>query len=234
MFEYLSVFFVVLVVAVVATSFDADTHTYRIGGLVVPNVSQVIVENGFVDFSHIPNGTLEAARARGRYVHACLHLYLEDDFDIADLDPRFEGYFFSALKYLGELGKKPLRNASGESISVEWRFWHTRRMYAGTLDYLGFDRDGALSIDDWKTGSPSDVSASVQLAAYEAGVRECLLPTMPDYKGPIRRRAVKLYADGSPARVELYSDPRDLALFFSALACTHYRRNHCRHQGVNL
>ena len=103
-------------------------------------------------------------------------------------------------------------------------------MFAGTIDWLGFDADGVLSIDDWKTGVPSDVAAPLQTAAYECGVRDLLLPALlPDYRGPVRRRAVKLFADGKPGRPELYTDPRDLSTFLCALSCVHYRRNGMRH-----
>jgi len=114
---------------------------------------------------------------------------------------------------------------------VEYRFFHRTRKYAGTVDYVGWDSDGNLSLDDWKTGQPSDVAASLQTAAYEAGLRECLLPTFDrPYTGTIRRRAVKLYGDGRPGKAEPFHDPRDLGMFFNALSCVHFRRNNLRHR----
>ena len=214
----------------IETSFDQATHTYRLGGLVVPSVTQVLNEERFIDFSMVPDGILQAAQDRGTYVHAVLHAYLEDDFDLADTDPRFRGYIDSALAYLAELKKTPLRDATGTAIAVEYRFWHRARMFAGTVDYVGWDPDGVLSIDDWKTGQPTDVAASLQTAAYECGLRDCLLPTLePHYTGRIRRRAIKLFADGRPGRVECYADPRDLSMFFTALSCVWFRRNHLKH-----
>ena len=214
----------------VVGTFDAEKHVYTINGIVCPSVTQVLTEERFIDFSMVPDATLEQAQARGTYVHTVLHYYLEGDFDVDDCDPRFRGYVDSALEYLARLKKKALRNERGEAIAVEYRFWHAKRMFAGTIDYLGWDDDEVLSIDDWKTGEPSDVAAALQTAAYECGVRECLLPTLlPKYKKPIRRRAVKLFRDGKPGRVEPYDDPRDLSQFFNALTCVHYRRNGMRH-----
>jgi hypothetical protein len=203
--------------------FDELTHTYSVDGTTLVSVTQVLNEERFIDFSMVPNGTLQAAQFRGTYVHRVLHLYLENDYDLGDCDGEYRGYVNSALRYLDALKKTPL-----EASGIEYRFWETSRMYAGTMDYLGHDADGVLSIDDWKTGEPEDVAAALQTAAYENGVRRCLFP---NYDGPIRRRAVKLFRDGSPARAEIYNDPRDLSMFFTALSCVHFRRNRLRHPG---
>lgn len=211
-------------------TFDVETHLYTINGIVVPSVTQVLEEERFIDFSMIPGETLDQAKARGTYVHTVLHYYLEGDFDLDDVDPRFRGYVDSALEYIARLKKKALRNERGEAIAVEYRFWHPRRYYAGTIDWLGWDEDEVLSIDDWKTGEPSDVAAPLQTAAYEAGVRDLLLPVLlPKYRKEIRRRAVKLYRAGKPGRPEPYTDTRDLAQFYNALTCVHFRRNGMRH-----
>lgn len=213
-----------------AFAFDAATHTYTIDGCVVPSVTQVLEEEKFIDFSGIPEATLDQAKARGTYVHTVLHFYLEGDFELADCDPRFRGYVDSAIEFLAVAGMKPLRNADGTPIAVEYRFWDPERMFAGTMDYLAWDPDEVLAINDWKTGEPSDVAAPLQTAAYEYGVRKFLLPAvLPKYKKHIIRRAVKLYRDGKCGRPEPYDDPRDLGIFFNALTCVHFRRNGRRH-----
>src|SRR5262245_35344971 len=215
-------------------TFDPERHRYAIDGIEVPSVTQVLNEERFIDFSSVPDRILSRAQERGTYVHGVLHLYLEDDYDLEDCRPDFRGYVDSAIGYLATLGKRPLRDEHGQPVAVEYRFWQRARMFGGTVDYVGWDADGVLSIDDWKTGEPLDVAAPLQLAAYEAGLRACLLPTLvPPLLGvngkvgqvPIRRRAVKLFADGRPGRPEPYSDPRDLAMFYTALSCVHYRRN---------
>jgi len=215
-------------------TFDAERHQYCVDGAEYPSVTQVLGAERFVDFSAVPAGILAEAQARGTYVHSVLHYWLEDDFDLDACDPRFRGYVESALAYIVRLRKAPLRDPeTGAALAVEWRFWHRRRQYAGTIDWLGWDDDGVLSIDDWKTGVPSDVAAPLQTAAYEAGVRDILIPALlPDYRGPVRRRAVKLFADGRAGRPEVYSDPRDLTTFYCALNCVHYRRNGFRHEGA--
>jgi hypothetical protein len=208
-------------------TFDRETHVYAIDGIPIPSVTQILEEERFVDFSHIPSETLDQAKARGSYVHAVLHAHLEEDFDLEDTDPRFRGYVDSALAFLDGANLTPLRNDAGVPIAVEYRFWDRVRGFAGTMDYVAWDPDGVLAIHDWKTGEPTDVAAALQLAAYEYGLR---LTLFPDHKFPIRRRAIKLYRDGSPGRVESYTDVRDHGMFFTALSCCHFRRNRCRHR----
>lgn len=213
-------------------TFDRASHVYTIDGIVVPSVTQVLNEERFIDFSMVPNETLEQAQARGTYVHAVLHYLLENDFDLDDIDPRFRGYVDSALEFLAGARLKPLLDEqTGLAIAVEFRFWDARRMFAGTVDYVawGYDEvleDEVLGIYDWKTGEPTDVAAALQTAAYEYGIRQKLVL---NHRKPIRRHAVKLYRDGKPGRPEPYTDPRDLSQFFNALTCVHFRRNRCRH-----
>jgi hypothetical protein len=212
--------------------FDREQHLYTINSIVVPSVTQVLEEERFVDFSRVPHDTLEAAKARGTYVHTVLHYYLTEgpdglpDYDLNDCAPQFRGYVDSALAFLDQAQLRPHRDAEGKPNAVEFRFWDERRMFAGTMDYVAWDADGILGIYDWKTGEPSDVAAPLQTAAYEYGLR---LRLALNHKHRILRRAVKLFRDGRPGKPEPYSDPRDQQMFFNALNCVHFRRNHCRH-----
>jgi hypothetical protein len=213
-------------------AFDREQHVYTINGIVVPSVTQVLQEERFIDFSMVPQETLEQAQARGTYVHTVLHYYLTEgpdgkpDFDLNDCDPRFRGYVDSALAFLDQAQLTPHRNAEGQPDAVEFRFYDPVRMFAGTMDYVAWDADGVLGIYDWKTGEPTDVAAALQTAAYEYGLRNTLALK---HRHQILRRAVKLFRDGRPGKAEPYADPRDLGMFFNALTCTHFRRNRCRH-----
>ena len=211
-------------------AFDPITHTYTIDGAPVVSVSQVLNKIGLIDFSSVPTGILLRAQIRGTWVHEALRYWQEGDYEPGDAPDEFSGYLDSGINYLNELDKRPLRDAHGRPAGIEARFWDPERRFAGTMDSLGFDRDGVLAIDDWKTGEPSDVAAPLQLAAYQYGARKFLIPQYcPEYQGAVRRRAVKLFADGAPARVEPYTDPRDLQVFFAALAVVNYRENGMRH-----
>lgn len=218
--------------AVINKGFDEASHTYAINGNVVPSVTQVLNAVGFIDYSHVPADVLSAAQVRGTHVHKAIHYYLEYGYgegglDLNTLDEAYHGYFNSALLYLESARLKPIRHPETNlSIGVEWRFWDVDYMTAGTVDYLAWDPDGALSVNDWKTGHPEDVAAALQTGAYAFFARKHLFPTM---KREVRRRAIKLYADGRPGKPVPYDHWRDLQQFIAALSCVHFKRNGLKH-----
>ncbi|MDE2022352.1 MAG: hypothetical protein KGI71_05590, partial [Patescibacteria group bacterium] len=66
-------------------TFDAATHTYRIGGHVVPSVTQVIR-------SCAPGWMAdEWYLERGKAVHEAIRLSISGRLDWTELDPRIEG-----------------------------------------------------------------------------------------------------------------------------------------------
>jgi hypothetical protein len=214
-------------------TFDPVRHIYAIDGFPVVSVTQVLNEEKFIDFSGVPSDTLATAQQRGTAVHKILHFWLEHDYDLEDTAPEYRGYVDSALAYFDQAQLQGLQHPlTGVPIGVEYRAWDRARRFAGTADYIAWDRDGVLAICDFKTGLPSEVAAPLQLAAYEHLVR---LTLFPDHRFPIRRRALKLHRDGKPATVEPYGPDtghayhQDIGTFFSALTCVHYRRNGMRH-----
>jgi hypothetical protein len=166
---------------------------------------------------------LEAARQRGQDVHALLHYMVEDDLDESSIDDRYVGYVRSARAYLEREVTHVHR--------AEFRVWSRRRQYAGTTDLLCLHADGYLSIDDAKTGDPSDVGADVQLAGYHAALLEmaqedaelaALLKSSPPN---IRRRSLRLFKDGRPAEETIYRDTYgDTTRFFNAVNLVHDHR----------
>ena len=114
-----------------------------------------------------------------------------------------------------------------QMFRAEFKVWSERHGYAGTLDLLGLHDDGYVSIFDWATGDPADVSKDLQTGAYLGAALE-MAATDPELaaelrsKGPVvRRRSVRLYRDGRMAREQLYTDPRDFAKFLTALSLVH-------------
>jgi hypothetical protein len=68
-----------------------------------------------------------------------------------------------------EAFKKWFMSTRLEPISTELNFVHPTLNYGGTLDYLGKDADGMLTILDWKSGSGSAVYPSQLLQARGYG-----------------------------------------------------------------
>ena len=65
--------------------FDPDSHLYRVDGIIVPSVTQVLEDVGIVDYSRLPGSTREMALRRGSAVHAACHYDDEGDLDETQL-----------------------------------------------------------------------------------------------------------------------------------------------------
>lgn len=221
-------------------AFDRELHVYRLNGAVVPSVTTVLRQAGYVEwyrdltekiaegefgaadgvYALIQRGQrLKAARKRGQDVHNLMHFVLEDDLDEDSIDEQYRGYLESGKKYLDAYVKEMFR--------AECRVWSVRHWYAGTLDLLGVHADGHVCLWDWATGDPADVSKDLQTAAYlnaalEMATADQELLEQLRFKGPVvRRRSVRLYRDGRIGRERLYTDPRDVANFLNALSLVH-------------
>ncbi len=221
-------------------TFDDATHAYRLNGIPVPSVTQVLRASGYVSFyqdltDQIADGTrspadgvlalvsrgrrLAEARDRGQRVHTALHLLLEGDLDDDSIDDEVRGYLESGKTYLEAHVRQVYR--------AEMPVWSIRHGYAGTLDLLALHSDGWLFVGDFKSGEPDVVAADLQLAAYlgallEMGTADAALGVELRAHGPlVRRRSIRLFKDGRIARESLYSDPRDFQKFLGALALVH-------------
>jgi hypothetical protein len=202
-------------------AFDPAVHEYRLNWIRVPSVTGVLKGSGYIDLSGIPHAVLEAARARGTRVHAALHYLLEDDLDLSTVDEGDRGYLESAQQYLAKHVTRAIR--------AECRLWSERYQCAGTTDLIAVHDDGFASIDDFKTGEPSDVAADLQTAAYHGFALEMAnhdYPLWLDLMGGntpkiVRRRSIRLFKDGREARETLYHDHRDYARFLNALTVVH-------------
>lgn len=202
-------------------TFNTDEHLYRMRGVVVPSVTQVLRGSGYINLEGVPPLILAAARDRGRRVHQALHYLLEDDLDLSTVDEQDRGYLESAQAYLAVNVRIPIR--------MEFRLWSERYAVAGTADLLALHSDGFVSVDDFKSGDPDDVAADLQTAAYhgmalEMGQvdRELWRELMRgDAPKVVNRRSIRLFKDGRPARETLYTDHRDYARFLNALSVVH-------------
>lgn len=202
-------------------TFVEDEHLYRLRGVVVPSVTQVLKATGYIDLIGVPEPVLIAARDRGRRVHTALHYLLEDDLDLSTVDEQDRGYLESAQAYLAKHVINPIR--------MECRLWSERYAVAGTTDLIALHDDGFVSVDDFKTGEPSDVAADLQTAAYHGMALEMAQQNRElwhdmmgsDTPRMVRRRSIRLFGDGREAKETPYTDYRDYARFLNALTVVH-------------
>lgn len=192
--------------------FEAETHTYRVDGEVLPSVTQVLKAARLIDYSMIPQDILQAAAARGTAVHQTLEALDNGLIDPNFVDPDIAGYVEAALRFY--------REANFEPTLVEYRNWHKNWRYAGTLDRIGL-MGGCQTILDFKTGILLP-GHGLQLAGYLE-----MLPEPRRY----RRIALQLNADGT-YRIQEYPAAdyrRDIRTFLSALDCWRWNELHENH-----
>lgn len=170
--------------------FDADTHEYEDGGVVLPSVTQILERVGIVNtafFAQYPEAT-----QRGTDVHEATALIDAGSLTAADFTEWIRGYVDS-----WELFKIDEGITSFDLI--EQRFGSAELGYAGTADRVAII-GGRETILDIKTGRPAKYHA-LQTAAYAIGLF--------DIPEDVRRCCVHVTADAK-YRVKWYDDPADL------------------------
>jgi PD-(D/E)XK nuclease superfamily len=193
-------------------TFDPVAHVYELDGHRVPSVTGILKRAGLIDFSRIPPSILLEARDRGSAVHRAAEFYNDNDLDVDAFARDFPDYWPYLSAWI------TFRRDAGAVIQVsEYRVYSRLHQFAGTLDCLGTWR-GKGCLLDLKTGSPKDVAADLQTAAYLGALREMVQagegPPVP--AGPIVRYAIQLRKDAT-YRVETYTQARDYREFLALL-----------------
>ena len=140
--------------------FDAARHIYTVDGTVRPSVTHILDEVGLIDLEWCT----EAAKNRGKAVHAACHYWDESDLDESWI--RTSPY----ANYLGAWQR--FRDESGFVPELrEHRVFNQQYGYCGTLDRTGKMRGAKKCLDliDIKTGQRDDWHG-LQLAAYSAAL----------------------------------------------------------------
>lgn len=180
-------------------TFEAETHTYRYAGRVVPSVTQALAILN--DFTMVNPAVLEAARQFGSNVHAAIDLYNWDELDEETLDPALRPYLDEWIQFRAD--------TDFELIDSEIRVFSKIPLYAGTADVLG-KLNGKRCVIDIKTGAvPRTVG--LQLAAYAHA-----LPDKPKH-----RFCLQLSAGSYQLRE--YKSMRDFSWFQSCLNLWHFQ-----------
>lgn len=187
--------------------FDPESHTYTLGGQVVPSVTQVIAPIR-PDFSMVPPAILEAKRALGVAVHAACEYDDDGDLDEDSLSDHLRPYLAAWRKFRADTGAAIVMN--------ERQIGHPTLYFAGTLDRLA-TIDGETWLLDLKTAADSHPSFGVQLAGYE-----CLLIADGYHGAQVKRASVHLREDGS-YRLHQYKNPNDAIVFRALLSVQQWK-----------
>lgn len=183
--------------------FDEASHTYRIDGVAVPSVTQILAPIR-PDFSAIPPQILEAKRRLGVAVHLATELDDTDDLDDDATSETVMGYVRAWRRFKTDSG--------AEVLMTEQRLYSERFRFAGTLDGVVRVRGGDVYLVDRKTSATMHASYGVQLAGYQM----LLDDSMPG-KGGLLRKGIRLDSDGR-YKVFSYDSPNDEGCFRALLA----------------
>jgi hypothetical protein len=125
---------------------DAN-HTYFWNGKEVAGVTRSLQQAKIIDFSGIPQRTLDKAAERGRRVHAAFELYDLGTLDESSLDDEIAGHLKAYKAF-----ERDTKFVPG---LIEGPRFHETRHYAGR-----FDRTGVMGNDlvllDFKSGAFQD------------------------------------------------------------------------------
>lgn len=186
-------------------TFDEATHTYRVGGVRVPSVTQILAP--LSSFEGIPREILEAKRDLGQRVHFACQLDDEHDLDESSVEDDVAPYLFAWRKFLAESGARVVHN--------ERRVYEPAMRYAGTLDNA-LELQGYRWLVDKKTSIATPISAGPQTAAYLRALND---PSVT------RRAAVRLRPDGT-YRFDPLSGADDWSAFLSCLTLLRFKESH--------
>lgn len=185
-------------------TFDEARHEYRVGGVVVPSVTQILRPIR-PDFSAISPEVLERKRALGTAVHLACELDDDGELDDETLDDALQPYVAAWRKFKAE--------QRVEIIFNEKKLHHPRLMYAGTLDRVVEFPDGEMWLLDLKTSTDPHPSYGVQTAAYAE-----LLEANELMRGITPKRGTLHLDDDGRYRLRPNNNPNDVACFRALLS----------------
>ena len=184
--------------------FDAQTHTYRVAGEIVPSVTQILSDLSIM--KRLDPGILREASERGKLVHRAVELYNNRDLDEETLHPEFEPYIRAWKRFCADQLFEPLHN----EIIIHSERWN----YCGTLDTFGtwkqLRRRPPVMIDV-KSGMADPVHGP-QTAAYTDPLRDMGILTPKEHA---MRAVVRLQPNGF-YQLDQFYDPKDWSYFLAA------------------
>ena len=186
--------------------FEEATHTYRVRGVVLPSVTQIIKPVS-PSFDMVDPATLEQKRQFGVAVHLACELVERGELDDSATHPRIMGCVAAWLSFLSD--------AQATVLASETKHYSPIHRFAGRIDRVVDMRTGPLLID-LKTSDQAYPSYGVQTAGYAVMLEEEF--------GKLQRATLLLSDDGK-YRLVPHNDPADFAAFMGCLAIYHWKRN---------
>lgn len=137
-------------------TFEPETHIYRLSGVPIPSVTQIMKPLSEHKYNGIDEETLNRAAERGTAVHSAIEFF--GRYGVDECTDEARPYFDAFLQWY--------KDYDPVIISNERATYHAGLMYAGTVDLLAVV-GGQLTLVDFKTtATVNDMLTTVQLEAY--------------------------------------------------------------------
>ena len=185
--------------------FNSETHTYRLDGIKIPSVTQILQGAGLSDFSKVNPELLKRAQSFGTAAHLACQLYDENRLDIKSLDIALEPRLESWILFKRDFGITEFKEIEKQVYSIKYQ-------YAGCLDRLTMD-DALIEI---KTCTTIPKTTGLQLMGYQIAREEMS-------KIKIKRRLCVQLLDGT-YKMEEYKDRTDFRVFTSCLSIVNWQK----------
>jgi len=184
-------------------TFSESNHEYRLDGIKLPSVTQVLQGAGLSDFSKVNPELLERAKKFGTSTHLACQLYDENRLDIKSLDIALEPRLESWILFKRDFGITKFTEIEKQVYSLKYQ-------YAGCLDRLWED-----ALIEIKTCTTIPKTTGLQLSGYQGAYEEM-------YKVKIKRRICVQLLDGT-YKMEEYKEKSDRTVFLSCLNLHNWR-----------
>jgi hypothetical protein len=167
-------------------SFDKESHTYKVGGLIKPSVTQVLDIMGYIS----PFCKSDTAASRGSEIHLALE---EFDKGLLVTDGLDEGMAKCINQY-----KNYLRDVQPTFTDIECLLYDEVLDVCGTVDRAGIEPEFIMDI---KTGTIPE-SARLQTAAYA-------MMRFPLTYETVKRYCLNINPKLKNYKIKGYEDPYD-------------------------
>lgn len=146
---------------------NETTHSYKLGDLILPSVSEIIKPLSQKVYGDIDDWSLSLAAEKGTNIHFDIEQYIKTGWK-PTLTEENEGYLNAFSKAYEEI-----KNKNFVDFRSELRIFSPTYLYAGTLDLLLIDKNKDSIIVDFKTTSSIHEKLwSVQLTGYKKIIEE--------------------------------------------------------------
>lgn len=136
--------------------FEEENHIYRLNGIIIPSVSNILEPLSRAKYSRVDERTLDRAAERGTSVHDSIENFIK--YGVVDVNPEYRGYFNGFHEWWEKTKPVP--------VGSELRVYHKVMQYGGTIDLLAYIDDELTLIDFKSTYSLIDMICGVQLEGY--------------------------------------------------------------------